>query len=414
MLPFRTRPDICRLADRQVTTLDFNRNLVKRLIMNGTLALWYESKTSEERRSEATRRRGGEPSVRLHVNLWRDIGKDFNFLDVGFLLEEVGDLDRLYLYIPGPIDPTCFFDLSSALKDADTLNAVFNEVAVIKREADEHFIVATGSSKLRVIHHVKPDRDLAVYPINVPGRGRGTIVALKTAFCARIGDQTQADHEHYVRLRIFLRGEARNLFSTEESAPGVGLSLTQDVLETTEFRLNERRSYPPLILQRSMLGPVSLKSVHYFLIRSKNHQLGSQHQNFRKVRNLEPDIWTSYLRVGLPSPGRFGRRPQADGMIIYQWRAIATEEEKPLDDFIAYASFRIVQAKIPAYLVAILAIGGVGSALLNVGIAALHWMYGELGWPKPSSGLSNLYVGAMLGVFALSPMILSRLRGRRN
>lgn len=351
--------------------------------------------------------------MRLHVNLWRDIDKDFNFLDVGFLLEEVDDLDRLYLYIPGPIDPACFFDLSSALKDADTLNAVFNEVAVIQREADEHFIVATDSVKLRVIHHINPDRDLAIYPINVPGRGRGTIVALKTALCARIGDPMQAAHEHYVRLRVFLRGEARNLFSTEESAPGVGLSLTQDVLETTEFRLNERRSYPPLILQRSMLGQVRLKSVHYFLIRSKNHQLGSQHQNFRKVRNLEPEIWTSYLRVGQPPPRRWGRKPRADGMIIYQWRAIA-KDEKPLDDFIAYASFRIVQAKIPAYLVAILAIGGVGGALLNVGISGLHWMYGEMGWPQPSTGLSNLYVGAMLGVFALGPMILSRIRGRRN
>ncbi|MCV5598337.1 hypothetical protein OFN66_32140, partial [Escherichia coli] len=70
-------------------------------------------------------------------------------------------------------------------------------------------------------------------------------------------------------------------------------------------------------------------------------------------------------------------------MIIYQWRAIA-KDEKPLDDFIAYASFRIVQAKIPAYLIAILAIGGVGGALLSVGISGLHWICGEMGWPKPS------------------------------
>lgn len=381
--------------------------------MNGTLALWYQSRTQGPPQSEPSRRSGNAPSVQLHVNLWRDIDKDFNFLDVGFLLEDVSDLDRLNLYIPGPIDCASIYDLSNALKDADTLNAVFNQVAVIQHHADQHFIVATDSDKQRVIHHVEPSRDLAINPVTVPGRGHGTIVALNTAFCDRIRDPAYSAHEHYIRLRVFLRGEARNLFTTEESAPGVGLSLTQDVLETTEFRLNERRSFPPPILQNSMQGQVRLKSVYYFLIRSKNHQLGSQHQNFRKVRNLEPDIWTSYLQVGQPAAPRWGRRPRADGMIIYQWREI-DQADKPLDDFIAYAGFRRVQAKIPAYVVAILAIGGVGSALLNVGIWGLHGMYDFLGKTKPNEGLSNLLVGGVLAFCALGPMIYSHFRSRLN
>ena len=381
--------------------------------MNGTLALWYQSKTQGPPQSEPSRRSNDAPSVQLHVNLWRDIDKDFNFLDVGFLLEEVADMDRLNLYIPGMIDTGSIHDLSNALKDADTLNAVFNQVAVIQHDADEHFIVATDSDRQRVIHHIEPSRDLAISPVTVPGRGRGTIVALNTALCDRIRNAAHSQHEHYVRLRIFLRGEARSLFTAEESAPGVGLSLTQDVLETTEFRLNERRSYPPPILQSSMRGQVRLKSVYYFLIRSKNHQLGSQHQNFRKVRNLEPDIWTSYIRVGQPASRRWRRKPRADGMIIYQWRAIE-KDGKSLDDFIAYASFRRAQAKILAYLVAILAIGGVGSALLNFGIWGLKEAYESVGWAEPNDGVSNLAVGGLLAFLALGPMIYSRLRSWLN
>jgi hypothetical protein len=145
------------------------------------------------------------------------------------------------------------------------------------------------------------------------------------------------------------------------------------------------------------------------LIRGKNHQLGSQHQNFRKVRYLEPDIWTTYLSVGQPSKQRLGQKARADGMIIYQWRDVA-DSGKSLDDFIAYASFRVVQAKILAYLVAILAIGGVGGAVLNVGIACLHKVDGLFGWRPPGLGLSSFYTGIALGLLALLPMGIAKLQ----
>lgn len=425
------------------------------LPMNGTLALWYESKrdpSSNEGlnactagdtgmevdvRDKATAGPKGEaseeedanaepdaredadrpivpPLVRLHVNLWRDISKKFNFLDIGFHLEETADLDRLYLYLPAPIEIASIYDLSNALKEADTLNAVFNEVAAIEREADEHFIIKTDTSR-RIIHHVDPARDISVLPVPIPGRPCGTTITLKSALCARINDQKNRAPQHYVRLRIFLHGDAQNLFTTEDGATSLGLSLTQDMLETTEFRLNERRSFPHVILERAAEGQVRLESVHYFLIRSKDHQLGSQHQNFRKVRHLEPDIWTSYLLVGQPTPRKWSRKPRADGMIIYQWRAIARKDKATnqpvyLDDFIAYASFRIAKDKILAYFVAALAIGGVGSALLNVGLSGLARFLKIFEWGPLGVGWSNLITGFILGLAALAPMWFSKLK----
>lgn len=368
--------------------------------MNGTLALWYEGKVLTDASSAATRR----PDVRLHVNLWRDLDKEFNFLDVGFLLSGAQDLDRLNLFLPAPLTAARIYDLSTALKDADTLNAVFNDVATLIREDDRDFTVMTATST-RVIHHVDVESDLAVSAINIPGDKQGTIVALKSRICGEIAGDADPLREHYVRLRIFLQDDARNLFTTEDNTAGVGLSLSQDVLETTEFRLNERRSYPPSILQRATAGAVRLASVHYFLIRRKEFQLSSQHTNFRKIRYLEHDIWTNYLNVG-HDPARTERNKLADGMIIYQWREVA-EGDKSLDDFIAYASFRTARPRILAYFIAILAIGGVGSAAFGVMSAMLSATFLAIGWSKPSDGYLAALAGLVLAMVALLPMTVS-------
>ncbi len=374
--------------------------------MNGTLALWFEG-TPATFSGPTT-----PPTIRLHVNLWRDLDRRVNFLDIGFLLSDVSCLGRLYLYLPAPISLPSVLDLSDALKDADTLNAVFNEVATIVREEDDHFVIQHDDGSERFVHSVSPGKDMTVHRINVPGRGQGTVIALTSALCARIR-QGAGGAEHYVRLRILLQGASRNLFTTEDTGAGIGLSLTQDVLETTEFRLNERRSFPPTILQRATAGRVNLRSVHYFLIRSKDFQLGSQHQNFRKVRYLEHDIWTGYLAIGRTAKWLPPRSHGAGGMVIYQWRELAEKGGKGLDDFIAYASFRTAQPKIIAYVIAVLAIGVVGSAMLNVAVTVLQHAYVGMERPVPGAGWLNLYV-ALIGLVmvALLPMLHRWLRRR--
>lgn len=373
--------------------------------MNGTLALWCQRLASKKGKGEI-------PSIQLHVNLWRDLDKHFNFLDVGFVIKDVESLERLYLYLPAPIDGNAIFDLSGALSDADTLNAVFNDVALITNQADDHFVVRSGQDekgedRLRTIHKLKPEDDIAVDEVNVQGQRCGTIIALNTALCQRIRDVRHETYDHYVRLRIYLRAEARTLFTTEDSSRGLGLALAQDVLETTEFRLNERRSYPAEILRRADQGKVNLRSVHYFLIRRKDYQLGSQHQNFRKVRYLEHDIWDSYIQVGFPKGKRRRKSAlSAKGMTIYQWREAAEKKAESLDGFIAYASFHTTRSKIWAYILAIFAIGGIGSAVHNVVVAGLQHFHRESGLPIGGQGMQSLIAGVMLCFLAASPALI--------
>lgn len=389
--------------------------------MNGTLALWYQRLAPKKalwyQRFVLKKGRDDTPAVQLHVNLWRDLDSHFNFLDVGFVIENVMCLERLYLYLPAPIDKEAIFDLSSALMDADTLNAVFNDVALITTVADDHFIVSSGrvdegKERLRTIHILNPKDDIAVHGVNVQGQRCGTTIALNTALCQRIRETRHSTHDHYVRLRIYLQGKARTLFTTEDSSGGLGLALTQDVLETTEFRLNERRSYPAEILRRADQGKVNLRSIHYFLIRRKNYQLGSQHQNFRKVRYLEHGIWDSYIQVGPPRDNG-SRRPtlSADDMIIYQWRENAGKDEV-LEDFIAYASFHTTRSKVPAYILAIFAIGGIGSAVHNIVVSGLQHMYRSFGWTIGGPGKQSFIAGVILCCLVAFPALIDFIRRR--
>tara|TARA_R110002051_G_scaffold103257_1_gene175028 strand:+ start:198 stop:1292 length:1095 start_codon:yes stop_codon:yes gene_type:complete len=306
------------------------------------------------------------PEVRVHVNLWRDLDSQFNFLDIGLQLGNIDDVARLYLYFPVEIRAGAVVDLSGVMKDESTLKAVFNDVAEVLREEDDFFVIslADGIENL-AIHHIDVSKDISLEPVNVPGRSAGTTLTFKSSLCSRL--QGPIGAQPYLRLRIHLGGPARNLFTTEDRAPGLGLALARGVVETTEFRLNERRSFPPDIFRRANSGRIILKSVHYFLIRSKRFQLGSQHQNFRKLRHLEGDIWKGYLAVGRTPASRASER-RASEMIIYQWRAMA-KDGGALDDFIAHASFSALRHQVPLYLMAALAIGGLGSAVLNITLA---------------------------------------------
>ncbi|WP_156648075.1 hypothetical protein [Methylobacterium sp. Leaf88] len=400
--------------------------------MNGTLALWYESNDaspqpagaesplapekaefSAPKEAEAALRESAEsrlaalqPRLRLHVNLWRDLDKQFNFLDVGLLLTQVEKIDRIYLYLPTHINAGDVFDLSGALKDVETLNAVFNEVSTLVRDKDRYFIVKSKPVRLRAIYKLNVTSDISIDTVSVPGKPNGTIIALNNSICSDIVGANKYYKEHYIRLRIFLKGPAQNLFSTEDRAASVGLALTQDILETTEFRLNERRSFPPDVLQRTADGQFFLESIHYFLIRSRDYQLSSQHQNFRKVRRLEDEIWSSYLSVGKPTSRPHNR--STEGMTIYQWRELAGKkngEDQTIDDFIAYASFRTGRPRIWTYLIAILAIGGVGGAILNVVLSVLGRSLRAAGFPQLGPGYANLIAGSLLAIVALAPMV---------
>lgn len=318
--------------------------------MNGTLALWYEPLMAD----------APAPKLTLHVNLWRDLSSAYNFLDVGLRLSALANLRRFNLYFPVEIDTTQVADLANTLRYGETLKAVFNNLVEEGENFDRCFATTLDGSPYLTVHRVDVAEDLEIRRVASPS-GKGTIVAFSDAICTRLRAGGHGDQ--YLRLRFDLKGPSRDLFTTEVRAGDWPFATSLNVTETTEFRLNERRSYPPLIAGQTARGGFDIERVDYFLVRDIEHQLGSHHNEFRKVRRLEADLWLPYL-TGSTSPKDHGPLPAKviRRMVIYHWSAKA-ETGKPIDDFIAFATFKGSRAHLLTYAVAIVILGATGSFL---------------------------------------------------
>lgn len=328
--------------------------------MRGSVALWYDA-------IDGTEGPAGSPIVELHINLWRDLRTSANFFDVGLLLRNVHALRRFFLFVPGPIGLDQIGDLSRLLLQGDTLNAVFNDVIDVQQYDEDSFSTLKDRKPFLRVHHVQPQSDLFVEVEDYSPGVLGTVINFKQQLCDRL--RARPTENHYIRIRITFDRRTEELFSSEVDPQDWWLLSSFSRIELTEFRLNERRSLPSKIAKRADGHSFSIERVHYFLVRDFRHELVLQHADFRKVRRLEAELWRHYLRGRLPGdnggpdvlPQRAGER-----MVIYHWREDGKIDQGklvPVEDFIAFASFRSPTPNIPFYAVVIVLVGALGAAM---------------------------------------------------
>jgi hypothetical protein len=267
--------------------------------MRSTLALWYEpTNAGTDRRL----------LVELHFNLWRDIDVGVNFFDVGVLIRspkrtaldgkendaEMAQsvsamLERFFLFIPGELDANQFVDLSRILLQGQTLNAVFNDAVTAMNFTENHFQIFIKGKPYAAFHHLMRD-DVEFLPIDMERGWVGTLVIFRRSVCARFSENGQ----HYVRFRFRLDQRTFDLFSSESSPRDWFLLSSFSRTELTEFRLNERRSFPGEIAARVSGDGAKyfeLETIHYFLMRDRRYELIGAHTRFRKMRQLERYLW---------------------------------------------------------------------------------------------------------------------------
>jgi len=334
--------------------------------MKGTLALWYEPALprSEDR---------GPVRVELHLNLWRDLPSGVNFLDIGLLLEDVEDMSRFYLYVPARLERTQIDDLYGILRS--TADAVFNDVVELGAEGDDRYGI-TRSGRADTVFRIR-EEDLELFHDEDAVFGTGTRITFREGLVERM---RAAAGSKYLRFRIHLTGAARNTFSSEVLARDKVFVSSSGVLEVTEFRLNERRSFPASIARRKDPGRFLVTRIHYFLIRDLEHQLISQHARFEKIRRMEAELWLKYLASAYPD-GEDGLTTElAERLVIYHWKERAkkqagNDEPDGIGDFVAFASFRRSTSSLPAYAVMIVLLGAAGSLLAAAGTKVLaSWL----------------------------------------
>lgn len=385
--------------------------------MKGSVAIWYEPLDESET---------SPPEVELHFNLWRDlVVRGSNYLDVGILFKAPTDgkgvsttlantAESFCLFLPAPLSKTQVVDLSRLMEHGSTLNAVFNDVVTVTHRHDLSFDTAIGKKPHLTFHKLDLDHDIEIQPIETALGELGTLFIFRRSFCARCSDKQR---DQYLRLRFVLNGLARDLFTSDSRPSDWFLVSSFARTELTEFRLNERRSFPVAIAERARAF-FRIQTVHYFLMRDLKFELVSAHTDFRKLRRLEEDLWRHYL-LGTPpglDPGWPVRRAMARGsakrMIIYHWR-VQGEDDKPIDDFVALASFRVPIPNLVIYAVVIGFLGGVGNAFYGVSLTILQ----TLGLSQSAEGqspiLTNLAAAVLLLLLALiAPHLLIWAWGR--
>lgn len=337
--------------------------------MDGTIALWFEPQDAA---------RYAAPKLSLHINVWKDVSKTFNFLDIGFRLSDAENLMRFFLFFPADLRRGAVSDLSRVLKFGKVLHAVFNDVVEVTDTEETSFCTEIDGVPFLMVHHLDLERDVLIEPVLMPNNRTGSTVMFTDDLCARIRAQTKIDH--YIRIRLKLTEHLDQLFSSEVRSGDWRFASAANELELTEIRLNERRSFPPEITRASRDRFFTIKSIHYFLVRHVEKQLVLQYPEARKVRRLEPALWGPYLS---DQPAIEPKRlKQVIGkLMIYHWRGLAPAPPPPdtrllakkrpvaepgIDDFIVFASFRRAQPNQFIYVMAIVLLGAMGSALLEV------------------------------------------------
>ena len=326
--------------------------------MKGTLALWYEPAAGVDIKTPRVQ-------LELHANLWRDLPSDSNFLDLGLLLGDVSGLTRFYLYVPATITIDDLVDLSPVLRLGVTANAVFNDVVALGPEVDGSYEIGRGADTTTV-YRIRQG-DIEVERTDDALIGNGTRIVFTGSLCSRM--QSGAG-KRYLRLRIKLAGDAATTFSSEVVARDRAFASSAGRLELTEFRLNERRSYPASFAARADAGRFRIATIHYFLIRDLEHQLVVQHAPFEKVRRLEAALWSDYVADAYGAD----KDQIADRLVIYHWKAKPKHGKEEIGDFIAFASFRTTSTSLAFYAFMIVLLGAAGSvlaALLGDALAAM-------------------------------------------
>lgn len=323
--------------------------------MRGSIAIWHEK--------EKDSANGYAPRVEVHINMWKgdrdSKQRRFHLFDIGLLFKEVRSIKTLSLCLPFVIEREQITDLFGIMNDDTTLSAIFNETLTAHQEVGRSITsFEAKDEKGRTLFFVTScdtAQDLTMREVG-SGDDAGMVITWKREFLDRLNGNIG---DHYLRIRIAVPYDTPNGFISEIHPKESAFLSTISTNEIVEFRLNEPRDFSAAILKE--LEPttdrkpelIEVTAVHYFLIRNMSVEMTQSHTGFKKMRRLEPRIWTRYLED----------EPQfaPDKMIIYHWSSPPKER---VDSFKALATFRsYYTGRLAVYAAVIIGLGALGSAL---------------------------------------------------
>jgi len=249
-----------------------------------SFALWYSINNECSSKNK---------EVKVHVNLWnkgKNNKKEYCF-DFGLLVDDISEIENIYLYCPFNLVKSQIEDLGSVISDNKLINAIFNENFTTTDGEPKRLIVNSPLNKPRfIIYSLEVERQVDLRTCKRDSEIPGTIVVIK------VNDiKYDALLKYYFRIRITVPNDDIHLINDQIK----GVSIFNSHFTNTEvidFRLNDIRSCSEELREQFNKGEgFKITAVHYLILRNANDVI-IHHGKEMTSRMLEDDLWSKYIK----------------------------------------------------------------------------------------------------------------------
>lgn len=316
-----------------------------------SFALWFSkiNKNSTE-----------DKEVTVHVNLWDKRQLSKYCFDFGLLLEDIREIENIFLYVPFNIDKTKIKDLGIIISNNKLVNAIFNENFTTTDGEPKRLIVNGNNNKDSfVIYDLDIDNQIDLSSCRRNSSTPGTIIKIK------VNDIKPSDlFRYYFRIRIEVDCEEVYLINDEIK----GVSIFSNEFTNTEvidFRLNDIRSCSENLREQFDKGSkFCILAVHYLILRNANDMIIHYGEQISS-RMLENDLWKDYIDGA------------NNNIIAYHIKRKAKKDKdkdgnetiKYVDDFSDLTRFQYQKGNwtvLIKYIVGVIVLGAIGGVLGNI------------------------------------------------
>ena len=298
------------------------------------LAIWLESQELSKggQHDNESSQTFEQPGIQVHLNFWKL--PDCNALDIGIVFPVLKD-GKLNIFIntQNEIEVN---DITQLLKRDIVINTIFNEFIKMTSCPKENSCITAerkseNSSDIFCLYCV-------ANPIHLEKKFGGTVI---TFSIKNICNNECGCLSRYIRLR--LTGDGIDKLYIKDKIPFSKIEYYTSKREFLDFRLNNARSLPISLLEYRKNYP-TLNKVRCFLMIESGDDLSLYNKNYKKVRAIEKENWSTYFEGVNPyiqskesifdiftSKGRKKNK----AILAYQWNV-----EEPGPDFSLFAEIK--------------------------------------------------------------------------
>lgn len=339
-----------------------------------SFALGYLSKKNSDKECKF--------KVKVNVNLWMQCGWKLKepVLDLGFMLYNLRDVEKLYIYIPFELENTEFIDLCETVaKERNLLGAIFNEpylpesCLMPKRTKIEY------SSKKP---HIKNTGDVPFYLYALDSQNDlnfekfqgqksesvGTFITINAE--SIVGDDSDPNVSNYY-IRFRLKTPKLSGLVRQYHRPNRCLESFVNAINMAEFRFNNTRSMDHSLVEKLTdrdgvkLAPIS--SLHFLLMTHASVDVDCF--PFKSSRVIEKNIWNDYVQA--ISDGK-----EPEDIVAYHAK-FAGKDNDTIDSIEVFTKIKIAKSEKIAFVIYFL-IGFLIASLYEVGLEYLiRCWYGQ-------------------------------------